>query len=312
VPAPVNTPPKIAADLPLAEASERILSIICAAIDGGWEQFLAHDDARPAHALRVAIRKLKVALRTFRGTKETAADRALRLSLTKTARAIGKVRDLDVLLTDIVPPAVKAIPPDHADALLERLIGERAAALVTARRHLTSRAAKSLRSRLEALPLEVGDTFGAAHEGVSLKRHCRRDLKRRWKRVFRRAAALQSNNTEDLHELRKELKNLRYAFAAVAPLWPDAAAKEFQDAVKRLQATLGAFNDSISVVQIKSRLKAAPDTDDLQPAVEAVMAHHAKAAKTQQRRLPKQWEALKNTKIARRLNKKAQRKAGGS
>jgi triphosphatase len=72
-------------------------------------------------------------------------------------------------------------------------------------------------------------------------------LNKRWKKVGKRARGLESLDVEQRHELRKELKKLRYAVEFLSPLFPAKRVEPFVKRLKKLQTVFGELNDAATV-----------------------------------------------------------------
>ena len=69
-------------------------------------------------------------------------------------------------------------------------------------------------------------------------------LNKRWKKVGKRARGLETLDTEQRHEWRKELKKLRYAVEFFSPLYPAKRVDSFLKRLKKLQTVFGDLNDA--------------------------------------------------------------------
>ena len=72
-------------------------------------------------------------------------------------------------------------------------------------------------------------------------------LNKRWKKVGKRARDLRTLNAEQRHELRKELKKLRYAAEFFSSLYPAKRVDRFLKRLKKLQTVFGDLNDAVTV-----------------------------------------------------------------
>jgi CHAD domain-containing protein len=72
-------------------------------------------------------------------------------------------------------------------------------------------------------------------------------LNRRWKKVVKRAHGLATLNTEARHDLRKELKKLRYVVEFLAPLYSARRVASFVKRLRKLQTIFGELNDAATV-----------------------------------------------------------------
>lgn len=201
-------------------------------------------DPEGVHQARVATRRLRSDLRTFRSLLEPEWVREFRDELGWLAGILGAVRDGDVLLERIRQRAA-ALPTEssagaagvvssleqvrdaaHA-ALLDTLRGERYVALL-------DRLVEAARS--PALLLEADLPATTAVAGLA---------RRPW-RSLRRSVSARSDppTVEELHGIRIRTKRCRYAAEAVAPVLGKRA-RVFARAAANLQEVLGELNDAV-------------------------------------------------------------------
>ena len=184
------------------------------------ETLVRAGDVEAIHRARVATRQLRANLDTFRrifdpGLRNSLADDARSLT-----RALGTVRDLDVLLVGLarLTAAVATIDARAVTSLFAAVRRERAEAFAHLLEHLASPTYAALRVRLDELaahpPLRAtvdpggrAEPFVREQVGRSL-----RLLARRTHRLGRRP------DTAQLHELRKQVKQARYGAFALADL----------------------------------------------------------------------------------------------
>jgi adenylate cyclase len=154
---------------------------------------------------------------------------------------LGRARDLDVLLSEIVNPVLAALPkeprlPALASDITNRRYAERALAIAMlaapdyGRMLLASLESLHARSGAEAAPVSLLD-FAA--ERLDRLRH----------KVRRHAAAANVHNPEALHALRIAIKRLRYALEFFSPLAPQRALDRVLKQLAALQDALGQLND---------------------------------------------------------------------
>ena len=194
------------------------------------------------HQIRVAARRLRSALSTFKGVAAGPGLDAVKADLKWLATEFNDARNLDVL-TDSVAAQAKALtpPPPGLDAL--------SAALDTARRHAWARAAETAASgRFRALMIdatawmETGAWLDAA-PAISARAFADKALRKRLHRVVKRGKGLRHADDEARHHLRIEGKKLRYAAEAFACLYAAGPMAKFIGRVKALQDVLGELND---------------------------------------------------------------------
>jgi len=203
-------------------------------------------DAGPkgVHQARVATRRLRSDLRTFRPLLEEEWAFALRDELGWLAGLLGVVRDSEVMLerirrhaaqlpevdsrgTAAVVATLEAARGEARSRLLETLLGERYLRLLD---RLVAAA------NAPALLLEADLSAATVLPGL---------VRRRWRGLARRVKALGDPPAdEELHAVRIEAKRVRYAAEAAAPLLGHQA-RVFARAAAALQGVLGDLNDAV-------------------------------------------------------------------
>jgi CHAD domain-containing protein len=228
---------------PAKQASPR--ERIRARIHEQYEEMLAHDpgarlgeEPEAVHKFRVAIRRLRSVLRSARPMVDRAWSDGLRAELDWLAQALGRVRDLDVLLTEL-EEEVADLPDDReaGELLLTKLRSKRAAAQHELVETLSSDRYATLLARVEqaaAEPRLVGDE-------VPVEELARKDFKR-----FDRAASKLGSapSSESLHDVRIRAKRARYAAEVAEPL-VGKPARRFVSQAKTFQDVAGEHQDAV-------------------------------------------------------------------
>jgi CHAD domain-containing protein len=198
--------------------------------------------AEAVHQLRVAARRLRSALSTFKTVVADPGLPAVKADLKWLAGRLNDARNLDVF-ADGVAAQAKGLetPPPGLDAL--------AAALDAARREAWAQAAETAASdRFRDLMIdttawvETGDWLAAA-PAIPVRAFADRALARRRREVLKGGKHLRRAGDAARHHLRIEAKKLRYAAEAFASLYPQKASARFIAGVKALQEALGDLND---------------------------------------------------------------------
>lgn len=201
-------------------------------------------DPEGVHQARVATRRLRSDLRTFRSLVRSEFASGLRGELGWLAAALGAVRDGDVLLERLrrrvselpdeehgaaaaVVASLEAARADAQRRLLETLESKRYVELLSAL--VAAANAPALRSRASA---PAGDVVPAL-------------LRKPWHRLEKHVSSLGESPTDDeLHEARIRAKRVRYAAEATAPV-VGKPARSFARAAAGLQEVLGDLNDAV-------------------------------------------------------------------
>jgi len=231
------------------------LEVLEAAVARSVARLVDHDpgvrigeDDEAVHQARVATRRLRSDLRTFRDVVDVEWSEPLRDELKWLGERLGEVRDADVLLARL-EDRLDSLP--HADAvgakdLLDSLRTERTAARESLLVALRSDRYLTLLDRLVDATTHVPpDPDRDDLDEIELE-----DLVRRpWKKLRRAVDALADDPPdEELHEVRIRAKRARYAAEAVAPAI-GREAKRFAKRVADVQEILGEHQDAVVAEQ---------------------------------------------------------------
>jgi CHAD domain-containing protein len=216
-----------------------LLTLHAAAVARNLDCALTSLDSEGPHQLRVALRRLRVALRVFRPIMREAKLRDLLAAARRIGAIVGDLRDADVLIDEIMRPAART----ERDA---RVIG----ALNDWRHEVRGR----VRARLLAIDapafaanlMRMPQTFAWRKRGEAIERRLAADLVAAFLTRCRQRVSLAASDMTDLpvgqiHDLRKEVKALRYAaeFAECLSLCEGKLAR----ALKLVQDDLGYVHD---------------------------------------------------------------------
>lgn len=202
---------------------------------------LATPDPEYLHQMRVAMRRLRSALRAFRGTLDPQFVREADTALKALAGETGPSRDWDVLATQTLPAFLET----YGDAEASRKI----LALVRARRRAAREAMRAaLHSpRYAHLVLLLARWLAqpqAKPAGDDLAPFAARATSKRHRKLMERARHAQRLDAAARHKLRIEAKRVRYVVEGLAPLFPEKPVKAYLKALEDLQDDLGEANDA--------------------------------------------------------------------
>jgi CHAD domain-containing protein len=243
---PADFPP------PTSKPYSTLRDLLRAALAASVERLLTHDaavrvgeDPEGVHQARVATRRLRSDLRSFRPVLERSTTDPLRDELQWLGTKLGDVRDADVLEALLRDQLLRLdhFDVDAANVLHARLIDQRVQA-----RHALDAAMRSRRYTrlLEQLVRIAHDPpLRAEHALKKPKGRVRRIARRPWRRVRRAVDALGPEPSDaDLHEVRKRAKAARYTAEAVAGT-VGRPAKRFAKGMERVQDELGDHQDRV-------------------------------------------------------------------
>ena len=184
------------------------------------------------HQLRVALRRLRAALRVFAAwAPDPAAALALEADWREPFGLLGTARDADVVATTLLPAlAAAGAPPLPAPP---RAQGSSPADLVRGSAFNSLLLRSLALCAPPALPAAAAEPMPTAQAAI-------RPL---WRRVRRGTQSFMQDSVEEQHRLRKRIKRLRYALEAVQPLLKRKAGERFLRALRRALAALGDLND---------------------------------------------------------------------
>jgi CHAD domain-containing protein len=233
--------------MPAVDAMRRILLSLLDTLERNVAGTRADLDSEFLHDLRVATRRTRSALGQVRHVLSDAVAADFRERFGWLGRVTGPTRDLDVFLLEL--PHYRASLPaamaDHLAPLESHLRELHAREQKRLRRELGSGRMVSLLRDWRAV-LEQAEPPGEPGWFADLPVE-RVAASRIWKmyRKVRKAGrhAVRHGSAEDLHELRKDCKKLRYLIEFFRSLYPPDEIKGLVRALKDLLDDLGAFQD---------------------------------------------------------------------
>lgn len=236
-----------------AEAAAAVLRDALAQIEKARRRILESDDPEGPHQMRVGLRRLRTALGLFEPAIGGPATRSLSDAARRLGREVGTLRDLEVVLHETVDPARAADPDDQAlakiAACLTDAIGTERARL---RAHLDKGRMHRFLGEIAAF-CDAGDWRRRAGKTQRknldrpLRKTAERALTRRWKTVRAAGKDLEGHTVEARHELRKQLKKVRYSVEALAPALPRKRTAAYLETLTDLQRHFGDLNDAATV-----------------------------------------------------------------
>ena len=222
---------------------------------------LSNDAPEYVHQLRVAMRRLRSAIRTFKpeNVEIISAD------VKWLAGALGDARDWDVLLTDNLPvllggygdPALaksmmaagKQRQTDGRKSARAALASPRATLLVLAiGRWVTVPGELTLLRDNDVAEADICDT-----PKMGLAQFASKGIRRRHRQLLRDSANLSQLTPEARHQVRIDAKRLRYLVDFYSSLFSKSRVERYAKILGRIQDLLGETNDdAIAMTRIES------------------------------------------------------------
>ncbi len=257
--------------MPAVDGYRAVLANLATVINANWQGTIDQLDTEFLHDLRIAVRRTRTVLGEAKAVLPAAVRDAARDGFKWLAGLTGPARDLDVYLLEwdrytdpLGAEVVGALVPVRA--LLERRSADAHAEL---ERALRSEQAADLMSWWTSWlqgslnPDQLADRSERPLGPVVAKRiaGAHRTVVENGRRIDRETPA------EQVHDLRKDAKKLRYLLECFGSLLPKESRKQFVNRLKALQDNLGEHQDAeVHVAMLRSIVRelydagASPDT----------------------------------------------------
>jgi len=223
------------------------------------DPMVRRDEPDSVHQMRVATRRLRSTLRSFRKIVPRSGTDRLAGELKWLGDVLGEARDAEVLAGRLAAylramPAELVVGPVQA-RVQGHYAPQRAAARDAVLAALDSERYLSLLGELDRLIAEPPLTRRAARPAADVLppavRRCYRQTSRRMRRALRAPAGPPRDAA--LHQARKAAKRTRYAGEAVTPAL-GAKARRFTKRVKKVQSVLGDHQDTVIARPVEREL----------------------------------------------------------
>lgn len=270
---------------------------------------LIGDDPEYVHQMRVATRRLRAAMRMFKPLLPTDFVQELTSALRELMATLGRVRDFDVLMAEIVSPVARALTEDPrltdlAGVITNRLYAARADAgrvLSQPRYGRMQLGAGALLHRAPFVDPVVSiasiSSSNANPAESSLRQFANRRLHRLLKKTLTLAAWARTEDPTSLHELRIGIKRLRYAVEFFGPMIPGNGATRLIRRLTALQEELGQLNDLASAGAVL--MACAGNDPNLREAVALIGGWHGPRHAELLAAIPRQLRQLARLKLPR-------------
>lgn len=263
---------------------------------------LASDDPEGPHQLRVGLRRLRSAFRLFRPALNPATVAPLDELARTVATEAGALRDLDVLVEEIVAPlAPKAPESVSIGTLLEVLHASRDTGVRdTLTTHLKSEEVNAFLLDLAAYtegrgwldPQDFGQTELLARPIETYASHA---LAKQWRKVLKYGKRLEELSVPERHEMRKAMKKMRYGIEFFGCLYPEETVKPFLKRMKKLQDIFGYLNDVAMAEQLPQKCRITSRNEAAATAIGFVIGWHEAQCQAMWQHARGYWDATRKT-----------------
>jgi CHAD domain-containing protein len=229
------------------------------------------------HQLRVTLRRLRIALRTFGPTVlgPDAAKNSRHLARDLGA-IVGELRDADVMIDQMIRPHAG----QHDVSLLADALDRwRENVRFRVRRGLAAARTAEFALGLELMLERDGGVGHSKFEPVAARALADAAVYAAMKGAAVRGRRIERLTANDLHELRKDIKGFRYAAEIAVAISTDHPAAAMVGPLKGLQGALGRLNDLATLAQFDPPLRQARERKMLRRVRKQILAQHANDAK---------------------------------
>lgn len=216
------------------------------------ERGIRDGSAEAVHQMRIGLRRLRAAVSIFKDVLQGGELERLKGELVWLTEQLGEARNYDVLIAskrNFIPPSTLG-----ATELGDELADRREEAFAAARRAVSAvRFERLIVTSAVELILRADGKGAGARAARDLAREV---LERRARRVLRRLGRFARLGARERHELRIQVKKLRYGTEFFAALFPNSRRmrKRFSRSLEALQDTLGRLNDITTHQRIAAEL----------------------------------------------------------
>ena len=238
-----TNPVQLHRDLSAHVALKQIVWECIRHLQGNYEMVLHGDNIEGVHQMRIALRRLRSALNVFRQIASKQSCAYIVEDIRWIAGELGHARDLDVFISQTLPPVLLQLH-DQSSLILLKEMAEHAKheVYVKVREALFSQ-------RYHRLLLTLGDWLEnerwrdtkAAEYSVFDISHTM--LSKHHKQLKQHGRRLMHAHPEERHATRIAAKKLRYSAEFFMGLYPKVKTRDFLKALGKLLNNLGMLND---------------------------------------------------------------------
>ena len=222
-----------------------------------WAPLVSEADPEPVHQMRVALRRLRAALKLFRRAAACPELDEVADALRRLGRLLGAARDWDVFLGGLGGTVAAAFATERAIARLLREADARR------RTHYAALASGLAGPEFRCLGLRLAELAVARPWRTSepgpiaadaLRDLLRHALRKRLRHVRELGTEIERQPDAALHGLRLQCKRLRYSAEFAAPLFRARASRRFLRRLASVQERLGRLNDGVVAATLMAQL----------------------------------------------------------
>lgn len=266
---------------------------------------VAHEgeNIRGVHQARVAMRRMRSALVIFRPAVPKPSTVNWNLEMKWAAGEMGLARDMDVFISEGLTEVTGKIEPQAAEAKLTGTASEiKGGAYVAVRTMIDSDRFKKFKEDYsdwftnQGWKKDKAPNKARKKQGQSIHKYAVRRLNRLLDGILAQEEMLAKMSDEELHELRKEFKKMRYATEFFSCLFDAEEMANFIAAFKAVQGVLGLINDVAVMPMLMDKLLEGVDDEEMKQYAEAMSAYRINQQSEAKTKLPGLFVDLRNAK----------------
>ncbi|HLZ70985.1 MAG TPA: CHAD domain-containing protein [Dehalococcoidia bacterium] len=289
-------------DATLAASGRSLLAAQLARLRGFEAALRADPSEDQIHDARVAVRRLRTLLRVFRRAYTRRDVRAIDGGAKRLGDALGAVRELDVLSKALSAQAARQHRREGLDDLLAVWRAEREERRAELAAHVCGAEHVAWQQRITAF---LADTAAGERGARLLFQAAPAQLWRSYGAVRAAGRDVSDLTLDELHELRKVVRRLRYLLEALREVLGSDAEGTIAAAVA-VQDVLGELHDAdVLNRRLRERLEGAAraNSGNLPAGLVAVSAGIASELAARRRAFEEVWPALASRRYRRRLGR---------
>jgi len=210
---------------------------------------LTSKDPEFVHQARVALRRLRSAIKLFSPVLPPKFVAAYGQTWQTLGSALGEARNWDVFLEETLPPFIEAFPNDKDGKCLRKAAQRKAqSARKSIAGLLATREYPRLLLEFTAAIYTVGQTLP-----IPLAKFARQQIARHAHKTRKLATHHSELTPPERHKMRIAFKKLRYALEFFTPLLPQNHIKQHTNSLHQLQSALGLINDHVTAETLLAR-----------------------------------------------------------
>lgn len=242
------------------DAANEIVAALIPVARANEPGIIADHDSEFLHDYRIQLRKIRSILGQYKKVYKKSDIESIKDLLSNLMKMTGRLRDLDVQLLerpryyDLLPQSLHA----GLDTLFDLITQTREVEHAAVAELLSSDSYQNDIQKLSAMFTPSGALAKGRHARKPARAHADKLLLKRFRKVCKLAARIDLDaSDEQLHSLRIHCKKLRYPLELSASFYPAGPLNAQIAALKKLQDTLGRYNDY--AVQQQNLIKALLD-----------------------------------------------------